>query len=75
MVPTPERTERRMDGMVHLSHFESGCAGGEGRVGHVSDCWGDGGSGRVVRIGSSGHLDGCVKSLDASLSVREVKYG
>lgn len=77
MKPTPERTERRMDGTVHLSYFESGWkgAGGEGRVDHVSDCWGDGGHGRVVGIGSSGHVDGCVKSLDASLSVREVKYG
>lgn len=61
--------------MVHLSHLESGWkgAGGEGRVDHVSDRWGDGGSGRVVGTGSSGR--GCVKSLDASLFVRGVKYG
>lgn len=77
MMPVPERTERRMDRMVHLSHFESVWkgSGGEGRVDHVSDCWGDDGCGRVVGIGSSGHIDRCLKSLDASLSVREVKCG
>lgn len=73
----PERTERRMDRMVHLNHFESGWkgAGGEERVDQVSYCWVDGGCGRVVGKGSIGHVDGCLKSLYASLSVREVKYG